>query len=99
MAAFDQFVRGTVPATRLQACGIAPDRPLDYGAFLKSKGISTVDAFTRILGDPAFLGPDYLTFMYRHAADFVAQARRHAERRAGHPLMLSVNSSPRIPRA
>lgn len=99
MAAFAEFVRREIPAGRLKACGIASPEGFDYGAFLKSRGISTVEAFKKILGDPALLGPDYVTFMYRHAAGFVGEARRHGEELAGHPLMLCVNSSASDPKS
>ncbi|HPA17191.1 MAG TPA: hypothetical protein PLU30_05555 [Verrucomicrobiae bacterium] len=99
MRAFAEFAKSEIPAGRLRACGIASAGGFDYGAFLKSKGISTVEAFKRILGDPAFLGPDYVTFMYHHAAAFVGEARRYGEELAGHPLLLCVNSSASDPKS
>lgn len=99
MAAFSEFVKNKIPPERLKTAGIASTQGFDYGVFLKSKGISTVERFKRILGDGAFLGPDYITFMYRHAAGFVGEARRYGEDLAGHPLLLCVNSSASDPKS
>lgn len=99
MAAFADFVRQKVPDERLKSAGIASVDGFDYGAFLRSRGISTVESFKKILGEPALLGPDYTTFMYHHAAAFVGEARRHGEELAGHPLMLCVNSSASDPKS
>lgn len=98
MSAFANFLKKEIPPERLKACGITSVEAFDYGAFLRSKGISTVSSFKGILGNPALLGPDYVTFMYHHAAEFVAEARRHGENLVGHPLMLCVNSSASDPK-
>jgi len=93
MEAFREYIKKNVPAKRLKRCGIDSPENFDYGEFLRAKGIKTVNDFKRILKSPEHLGPDYLTFQYKAAGEFVNEIRKYAEGLVGHPLMLSVNSS------
>ncbi len=98
MAAFREYVRENVAAERLEECGVTSPEGFDYGEFLRGQGITT-DDYRRKVGSTLPLGPEYLTFQYRAAAEWVAEIRAYAEELVGHPLLLSVNSSASNPKS
>ena len=93
MRGFAEYLRKNVSAERLAECGIRSLDGFDYGEFLTGRGIKTIDDYRRVLRSPEHLGPEFMRFLYFGAAEFVAEARRYAEQLAGHPVLLSVNSS------
>ena len=98
MAAFRDYLRKNVPAERLKELGIQSLDDFDYGQFLRAQGVSIED-YRRRVDSSLPLGPEFMTFQYRAAAEWVGEIRRYAESLVGHPLMLSVNSSASSPKA
>jgi hypothetical protein len=92
MAAFRDYLRDKVPPERLAECGVDSLEGFDYGQFLRDQGV-TVDEFRHKVKGSLPLGPEFVTFQYRAAAQWVGEIRAYAEELAGHPLALSVNSS------
>ena len=99
MKAFTAYLKKNVAAERLRKCGIASLDGFEYGEFLRGKGVSKTDDFRRALGSPALLGPEFLRFQYFAAAEFVGEVKKYAQQLAGHPLLLSVNSSASDPKS
>jgi len=98
MAAFREYLKANVPTPKLAALRITSLDGFDYGEWLRAKG-TTVDQYRKTVDSTLPLGPEFVTFQYRAAAEWVAEVRRYAEERTGHPLMLSVNSSAGGPKA
>ncbi|MBM3497248.1 MAG: hypothetical protein FJX74_01135 [Armatimonadetes bacterium] len=98
MAAFREYLKANVPAEELAELGITSPDGFDYGEWLRARG-TTVDEYRKTVDWKLPLGPEFVTFQYRAAAEWVGEVRRYAEERIGHPLMLSVNSSANGPKA
>jgi hypothetical protein len=98
MSAFRDYLQENVSPARLKECGVQSLDAFDYGQFLRDQGV-TVEDYRRKVGSSIPLGPEYLAFQYRAAAAWVGEIRRYAEQLAGHPLMLSVNSSASGPKS
>jgi hypothetical protein len=98
MAGFREYLKANVPEERLRECGVESLDGFDYGEFLRGQGV-TVDDYRRKVGSSLPLGPEYLTFQYTTAAEWVEQIHKYAEEIIGHPLMLSVNSAANSPKA
>ncbi|MCE5219177.1 hypothetical protein LLH03_19350 [bacterium] len=92
MAAFREYLKSHLSAERLAQLKIGSLDGFDYGAWLTGQGI-TDDDFRKKVRSGLPLGEEFLTFQYRAAAEWVGEVRKYAEGLAGHPLMLSVNSS------
>jgi len=98
MAAFRDYLRQNVSAQRLAECGVQSLDGFDYGEYLRAQGV-TVEQYRQRVNSSLALGPEYLTFQYQAAAAWVGEGHSYAEQLAGHPLMLSVNSSASGPKA
>ena len=98
MFAFADYLEEHVSAERLNECGVESLEGFDYGKFLREQGI-TVDQYRRKVESSLPLGPEFLTFQYRAAAQWVGETHKYAESLVGHPLMLSVNSSASNPKS
>ncbi len=90
---FREYLRKNVSPERLAQCGVESLDGFDYRAYLAGRGIKTIKDYRRILSSSDHLGPEFMRFQYFSAAEFVAEVRRYAEKLAGHPVLLSVNSS------
>ncbi|MDH7571559.1 MAG: hypothetical protein QHJ73_18435, partial [Armatimonadota bacterium] len=98
MEGFRQYLKENVSPNRLKELRIETLDGFDYGRWLREQGVTT-EQYRRSVETTLPLGPEFLTFQYRAAAQWVGEIRRYAEELAGHPLMLSVNSSGNNPKA
>jgi hypothetical protein len=94
MAAFREYLRQNASPEALEKLGIPLLNGFDYGEFLRARGVTT-EQFRKESGayPPKLpLAQEFVTFEFSAATAWVAEFRAYAEKLAGHPLAVSVNS-------
>jgi hypothetical protein len=90
MAEFRAYLGRSVPKERLTILGISDLSGFDYRQYLLGRGVKPADYTKQRASLP--LAAEFLDFQVKANTAFVADYRRHAERLAGRPLSLCVNS-------
>jgi hypothetical protein len=100
MEGFRRYLATEVSPDVLRACGIASLAGFDYQKFLRDQAVTREDFRKHFEWYPPRipLASEYVAFQYRASAQWVAEYRAYAERKVGHPLVLSVNGSPADPK-
>ncbi len=95
MAAFRDCLAKDVPREALEKAGVSSLQGFDYGEFLRARGVTTEQFRSQVeLYPPRLpLAQEYLAFQLKAATAWVGKFKSYAEELAGHPLVLSVNSS------
>ncbi|KPK66048.1 MAG: hypothetical protein AMK73_01165 [Planctomycetes bacterium SM23_32] len=95
VAAFRDYLAKNADPEELRRLGVASLEGFDYGAFLRSQGVTAKDFRERASWNPERipLSHAFLEFQRRAAVEWVAQYRLYCEEVAGRPLALCVNSA------
>jgi len=94
MAGFRDYLRQNVSPQALGKLGINSLDGFDYGEFLRGRGVTTEQFRKESAAYPPKLplAQEFVSFEFRTSTAWVAEFRAYAEKLAGHPLAVSVNS-------
>jgi hypothetical protein len=95
MAGFRQFVLAEVPREVLRECGITEVEDLDYGRYLRGRGVTLTEFRDQVKRWPSKLplAEEYLTYQQRAAREFLADFHRTADRIAGRAISLASSTA------